>query len=170
MFVRKVWWCTESKDGKGMFVRKIDEKSETWADFIQLYESTISIDVEFYKASSGFIWFWVHPHGKYCIEGDINLNSTIDCSNENYIFEINKLFKTLGLLMENKNGIVAIYPTAYTAPGVIKQIEEITERVSRLTDTVFWFCIKKMSTDEIDNAKKYFDYLGVTEEEWLLGL
>ena len=168
MFVRKIWKGTElQQKGQGMFVRKIDVKSETWTDFMQLYESMISIDVEFCCTIYDTMLFKVCPHGKYNENVRIALTFSTNYNDKCCASEVETLFKTIGLLMERKNGIVAIYPDKHTKPNIVKQVEEIAERVSMYTDTVFWFCIKKISTDEVNMAKKYFDFCGVTEEEWL---
>jgi hypothetical protein len=134
-------------------------------DAKQLVGSIINIRIGFDITTAGGVCFWFVAFGK-SIEEEIIVEYRTAIGAED---RIKQFFKLIGILMEHKNGVVIVIPSKETDVKYIKLIEGIVESVSMTMDTVFWFFIRRTSS-EGKVAEKYFEYLGVTEEEWLLGL
>lgn len=155
-----------------MLVRKTSGQRDFIKDEIQLHGSIISLNINFYDVEAvnedeekcRIIFFWIHPCGK-SVKSYSEVHTSIHSSNLN---ELKQLFLTLALLMEKQNGVILIKQSSTVSPEIAKLVEGIVEDVSMLTNAVFWYCIEDVASYDQKAKEKYFDYLGVTEEEWLL--
>lgn len=150
-----------------MLVRKVIGRIGIPAiDAKQLDENIINIKIVFNITIGGVAYFWFMAFGK-SIEEEIVIDYRTTIEDKD---RIKQFFKLIGILMEHKNGVVIVIPGKETDVKHIKFVEGIVENVSMVMDTVFWFCIRRTSLGGYKTAEKYLEYLGVTEEEWLLGL
>lgn len=155
-----------------MIERKTGEYRSYIKDNAQLYGSAISLDINFYdveavKEDEGkyrIIFFWIHPCGK-SVKSYSEVHTSIHSNN---LDELKQLLLTLALLMEKQNGVISIRQNNSVSPEIARLVEGMVEDVSILTNAVFWYCIEDAAPHDREAKKKYFDYLGVTEEEWLL--
>ena len=155
-----------------MLVRKTSGYRDFIKDELHLYKSTISLDISFYdvdaidedKGKYRIIFIWVHPCGN-SVKNYVSFHTSIHSNN---LDELQQFFMTMAILMEKQNGVVSITQDHSISPEIARLVEKIAEDVSMLVNTVFWYCIKSSGSEEKLAAKRYFDYLGVTEEEWLL--
>lgn len=155
-----------------MLVRKTSGYRDFIKDELHLYKSTISLDISFYdvdaidedKGKYRIIFIWVHPCGK-SVKSYSEVHTSIHSSN---LDELKQLLLTLALLMEKQNGVISIRQNNSVSPEIARLVEGMVEDVSMLTNAVFWYCIEDAAPYDREAKKKYFDYLGVTEEEWLL--
>ena len=157
-----------------MLVRKIKKNRGFLKEELQLRESIISLSIVFYETEAldenfgnyRLIYVWVHPDG-ISIEHGITFNTIIHYDK---VDELRQFFATMALLMEKQNGVILITQERSVSSETAKMVEEIVENVSKTTNTVFWYCIDDLAPQDQKAKEKYFEYLGVTEEEWLLGL